>query len=213
MILPFLLHHANRSIHRIAVGKEEFYAIKKMLLQKGKHVNYDVQHFEGKKCWTCGGSGIYTGYYFSGGKWSDSCNRCFGGWYKYPMWVCLDRIKFGPYYFHQPLKRELRVKNPFTKEELGWEVTERTVVEGPIFHNATDAGWWSLLILFYLYDRKSYATWKAEILDQIRWRWIWKWRSVKKFFSWKTYVPDPNIRMHQLDMNGNVIDDYPFDYD
>ena len=213
MILPFLLHHANRSIYRIGVGRDEFYAIKKKLLARGKHVNYDVQHFEGKKCNACGGTGVYHGYYMmSGEKWSDTCNRCWGGWYILPMWVCLSRIKYGPYYFHQPLKREKCVKNPFTREELGWEVTDRPIVEGPITHKNTDMGWIAVLILFWLCDRKSYYAFRLEILDQLRWRWIWRWRGLKQKMDWRRLFPRFHFIRHQFDAQGNVIEN-PFDYD
>lgn len=211
-ILAYLLHHANRSISRIVVGRDEFYAIKKMLLkQYGEHIVYEIQHFEGKKCYTCGGSGVYTGYYFSGHKWQDSCNRCIGGWFKLPAWVCLEKLKMGMYRFHQPIKREECVKNPFSKEEIGWEVSKEKIIQGYIEHDHTEMGWYALMILFYLYDRSTYIRWRAEIIDQIKWRWTWKWRGLKCFFSWETYAIKPEIRIHQLDMDGNIIDDLPFD--
>ena len=72
-ILSWLLHNANRE------GRNEhFYEIKNRILAKyGKLVCYDVQFIEGKKCHSCGGTGIYTGYYSN-----DDCYHCFNGWYK-----------------------------------------------------------------------------------------------------------------------------------
>lgn len=210
-MIPLLLHHANRAIKEVVHGKEEFYKIKDQLLKSGKQVNYDIQKIDGKRCNTCD-NGIYTGYYMmSGEKWYDTCNRCNGsGWYHLPKWICLSRIKFGRYYFHRPLKREQCVKNPFTKEELGWEVSDRPVISGYIDHNISVLGRPSLLILFYIYDRPTYNRVRPDILRQMRWEWHWIWVGIKKKFSWKTYLPKPQIRIHQLDMNGEVIDDEDF---
>lgn len=209
MILPFLLHHANRAVKDafyFTQDRDAFYAIKDAILKKhGKHVNYDVQHIPGKKCRTCGGSGVYTGYHtYSGDMWEDTCNHCWRGWFKLPVWICLSRIKFGKYYFHKPLKREQCVKNPFTLEELGWQVTERPIIEGYIDHNMSFFGRVALLILSYLYDKASYLRVKDKLMGQIRSSTRWK---IQRLLSWRKLLPAPKITFSYLDDDGCVIDD------
>lgn len=106
-IISWLLHHANKKYQT-----DWFYEIKKTLLKKyGIHDGYDLQHIEGQKCHTCAGTGIYIGYYYSGGSFKDTCNRCYGnGYYKDPQYNLLERLKFGKYIFHQPYKRCYTVK-------------------------------------------------------------------------------------------------------
>lgn len=213
MILPLLLHHANRSISTIVVGRDEFYKIKNLLLKSGRHIDYEVQHIPGKECWSCDGTGLHTRYSnyppYKPYEWNQ-CWHCHGGWYKLPMWICLSKIKFGGYYFHKPLKKELQVVNPFTQEELGWVVTDRPIIEGYIEHQETNFGWIALLILFYLYDKSAYIKWRSEILDQLRWRYIWRLRRLKSYFNWKTYIIKPRFYLHHLDLNNEIIDDLPF---
>lgn len=197
-MLPYLLHHANRAINDVCWGKDEFYIIKDRILQKhGKHIEYDVQKIPGKECWTCGGTGIYTGFYeMSGEMWQDTCNRCFRGWYILPKWICLSRIKFGRYFFHKPLKREQCINNPFTLEGLGWQVTQRPIIQGYIDHTSTVLGKPSILILFYLYDRKTYNRIKNEVFRQMRWEWTWIWRGfIKKFRPHSVHNVDNDFLM------------------
>src|SRR5688572_25806337 len=212
MILPFLLHHANRAVKDafyISSDRDAFYAIKDAILKKhGSHINYDVQHIPGKKCHTCNGSGVYTGYYMmSGEKWHDTCNRCWRGWFKLPVWICLSRIKFGSYYFHKPLKREQQAENPFTLEELGWKVTERPIIEGYIDHSVSIFGVPSLFVLFYMYDKDTYLRLKPLLIRRIRSEVRWKLQRLKSRFDWRKLFPAPKIHFHYLDQQGCVMDD------
>lgn len=213
LILSWLLHHANRSIGFERVCRDEFYLIKdKILKQHGQHLDYEVQKIDGKKCFTCDGSGVYTGYYMmSGEKWQDTCNRCCGdGWYVLPKWICLSRIKFGPYIFHKPLKREQCVRNPWTERNMGWVVTNRPIIQGYIEHNRSRFGQISLLILYLRYDPVTFEKSKNALINSIRWDITWKWRRFKKTFHWsRLLIAKPQLRTYFLDENGNI-DDYPF---
>lgn len=146
LILSFLLHHANRNNK-----SPEFYAVKNKLLKlHGKHIGYDVQFIEGKKCHTCGGSGIYTGYYWeSGERWQDSCNRCYGGWYKRPVWNILERVQFGKYIFHQPKERVY--KNP--------NLSAASTITGYIDHSHSKHGDTAHFILMLMYEPGYLRRW------------------------------------------------------
>lgn len=101
-ILAFLLHHANREP---GIWRDEFYEIKrKILAYYGTPDGEDLQSLPGKKCYACGGTGVYVGYNYSGYQFRDSCNRCYAGWYETPKYVVLHRITFCGYLFHQPGK-------------------------------------------------------------------------------------------------------------
>ena len=93
--LPQILHIANSYPH--AVDKDRFYTLKlKILMKHGTPDGFDVQHFLGKECWNCDGTGTF--YHASGTP--DQCDRCCGGWHKLPKWVRLPRWKFGRFVFH-----------------------------------------------------------------------------------------------------------------
>jgi hypothetical protein len=161
-ILSWLLHHANRSSKL-----PQFYAIKEQLLAKyGKHIGYDVQHIEGKKCFSCDGTGVYTGYYWqSGEEWHDACYHCYGGWYKRPQWILLKRFKFGKFTFHKPEKREYNLRNPFMA------YTVEPSVEGYIDHSYTKHGGLALRILFFMFNPRFYCRY---VWDEARaWRCAW----------------------------------------
>jgi hypothetical protein len=91
-----LLHIANSS----PPNKKRFYDMKERILARyGAEDGYDVQHFEGKRCYGCDGTGTY--YHWSGD--DDYCYKCSGsGWFKHECWVTLKRWKLGTYTFHQP---------------------------------------------------------------------------------------------------------------
>jgi hypothetical protein len=178
LILSWLLHQANRCDDR----REQFYPIKDRILQRyGKEVGYDIQHITGKKCHSCGGKGYHTYYSmyppYSAYDWKD-CWHCTSGWYKLPQWNCLARIRFGRYTFHRPLKREHAVRTPWTENEMGWKVMDRPVIEGYIEHTGSWFSEWALLILFRIYDRKSFAEYwpklngvtKRRIKHRLHWR-------------------------------------------
>jgi hypothetical protein len=179
-ILSWLLHHANRT-----TKAHEFYSIKdKILSRLGKQVGYDIQHIEGKKCFTCNGTGQYPRWDQYGIYDPDWCWHCAGnGWYKDPQWIALARIQFGRYTFHKPLKREYSVKNPFTPESMGWEVTDRPVISGYIKHSETSFGDFALLVLYLIYNRKKFS----EELREMSYNFIgslrWKWRRFKQRFE------------------------------
>lgn len=132
-ILSWLLHHANREYKN-----ERFYKVKDKILSKyGKHICYDVQFIEGKKCWTCGGSGVYHGYYGN-----DLCRHCYNGWYKRPQWNILERIQFGKYIFHRPYQRA------YIKPDVSFPM-----IEGYIEHKRSKYGWLARHILFLIYEK------------------------------------------------------------
>jgi hypothetical protein len=207
MILPFLLHHANRCIKEFEQHQHNFYKIKDTILKKGEHIAYDIQHIPGKKCRACNGKGIYTGYHWSGDQWHDQCWHCWRGWFKMPVWICLDRIKFGKYTFHRPLKREQSVVNPFTTENMGWEVSKAPVIEGYITHDSTDLGFISLLILFFLYEREYFYVVKKDITRRLKWRIHWRFDAIKKKYHWRKLFPRPKVAMLPLDKENNIVPD------
>ena len=158
LILSRLLHHANRHSK-----SEHFYAIKKQLLAKyGVFKQYDVQFIEGKKCFSCRGTGIYHSFDLNtGNEWSDTCWHCSGGWFKRPVWNILEKLQFGKYTFHQPWQRSYTKPNITVK-----------VIEGYIDHRLSKHGQLALDILFILYDRKRWwAEWKKNIGFGYRVRW------------------------------------------
>lgn len=213
MILPWLLHFANR--HRsFAQGvQDEFYTVKDRILKRGKKLDYDIQHIPGKTCHSCGGRGERPKYGHNGKiyDWADC--YCFGGWYRLPKWICLQRIQFGRFVFHKPLKRHQCVENPFTLEEMGWEVTNRPIIEGYIEHEAHPLSEVSFLFLLWLYRMPSA---EREISKFFFWRWIHlrnKWVNFwhqKPFILWKPRFKEPKW-MH-ADEKGQLFyeEDMPF---
>jgi hypothetical protein len=180
LILSWLLHHANRH-----TKSESFYKIKDEILTRyGKQVGYDIQHIPGKTCNSCGGRGQHPKYSntppYKIYDWAD-CYHCWGGWYKFPKWICLARIEFGTYIFHKPLKREEKINNPFTKEELGWDVTM----------------FWTLWEQFKQELRYKWRWRKRRIMEVFTWR------------GMVLTKPQPFIK-HWIDANGNANEDLPF---
>jgi hypothetical protein len=199
----FILHHANRAIKDFAWGRYagDFYRVKDAILRKhGRSVGYDVQHIEGKKCHTCRGTGLYP-------RWDqyriydpDACWHCLGnGWYKDPQWICLERIAFGRYIFHRPLKREYGITNPFTKEELGWDVSGRPVINGYIEHRSTWVGPYAIaLIMIGTPDFKLIC---KRILKE--WKWYWQ-RKCDRFLQLFKSKRQPAVQEYLFD------EDLPF---
>ncbi len=175
-ILSHLLHHANRE-----TKADEFYKIKDRILTRyGTVIGHDVQFIEGKKCRSCGGTGNHPKYSWETGKVYDyaDCYHCWGGWYKHPAWVLLQRIQFGKFIFHKPIKKELKIKNPFTKD-AGCDVSNE-VIEGYIDHSRSKHGKDALVILFLLYDWKGYwSRWKKHIGHSWYWHWSWIYKPRK----------------------------------
>lgn len=152
-IISWLLHHANRK-HK----SPEFYVIKNRILKKyGKHRCYDVQFIEGKKCYSCNGSGLFWVYYR--GEY-DTCWHCHNGWYKRPVWNVLSRVEFGKYSFHQPFARS------YTKPE-----NSIGIIEGYIEHNKSNYSDFAGFVLFQIYDFKGY--WKRLYQSVTGFRLMW----------------------------------------
>lgn len=209
-ILSFILHHANRF-----TKDGEFYAIKNKLLKDyGNHVDYQIQHIPGKKCFNCDGSGQWPKYsmyppyniYDYG-----ECYRCGGtGWFKYPQWICLALVKFGLYYFHRPLKRELLIENPWTEEGMGFKVSNLPIIEGYVEHEHSWFGRYASVILYRFYDRNAYIREIKDLKDI--WRWRFK-RIIRRFYwkNWIIYRPQRFVK-HWFDASdrGHVVEDLPF---
>lgn len=156
-ILSELLHRANREY-----VDDNFYKVKnKILKQYGRHVDYDVQFIEGKKCYSCDGTGIYEKFYHN--SWhKEQCYNCDGGWYKRPVWNILAKVKFGKYTFHQPFQRA------YKKPEIS-----NTVIEGYIDHTRAKYGATSLFILMLIYEKGYLKRWWRNGFHG--WRVYWYW--------------------------------------
>jgi len=183
-ILAFLLHHANRCAKDFARGQfaGDFYRVKDAILRKyGNTTGYDIQHIEGKKCFKCSGTGLYS-------RW-DGCWACGAtGWFKDPQWICLQRIQFHSYEFHKPLKRERVVANPFTKETLGWNVSDRPVIIGYVRHQETWISRYALALI--MLGTPDFPLILKRIIKE--WRWYWWGRllyRLKKVFLKKKPAP------------------------
>jgi len=186
IILSWLLHHANRSTKAHA-----FYSIKdKVLSRYGECVGYDLQKIDGKKCRSCGGSGLHARYSntypYKAYDW-DTCWHCFGGWYRLPIWVCLSRIRFGRYVFHRPLRRLNKVNNPWPEISKGLPL-----INGYIEHEESPIGWFALLMLYCIYDKPQCIDYfnniKSDLYQRFRWRWLRFKRRIKTIFTWETVV-------------------------
>jgi hypothetical protein len=213
-ILAFLLHHANR-----CTKSPEFYRIKDKLLDKyGSVVGYDVQHIEGKECFSCGGTGIHYKRDQYGIRNSEGCWRCHGGWYRRPMWILLARKPIGKYVFHKPAKREYSVKNPFIPA-LGDKV-----IDGYIRHRVAKYSHIALYALYLLYNRPMFRRYFLENVGVgCRVYWYWPrnwfyhlvylirggWRREIHELHWKNFILfTPYIDIVYLDEHGNI--DLPF---
>lgn len=212
-MIAFILHAANRNIKGHSPSElVAFYYIKDKILQRwGKVAGYDVQKIDGVRCRSCDGTGRYDRYSnYPPYKVYDSepCWHCVSGWYWLPRWVCLQRIKLGPYEFHKPLKREEAIRNPFTKEELGWEVSERPVIKGYIDHKNHWFGDTAIALLFLCMDFKMFRffinCWWSDRKRNFKWTW-------RKYTSIKTYIVKPKIifHVHYLQSDGTW-GDLPF---
>lgn len=98
-VLGKWLHISNSNpIHKFA-----FYEMKEKILDKyGIKLGIEYQEFT-RDCFTCNGSGLYTGYsYPDGFEYHVPCNKCDGsGIYDF-YYVELFKYKLGNYYFHIP---------------------------------------------------------------------------------------------------------------
>ncbi len=161
-ILSWLLHHANRLGH-----DDYFYSIKNRILSKyGKLIGYNIQFIEGKKCYSCGGTGTYTYY----DRWGEACDwdvcwNCYKGWYKRPTWNILMLMRFGKYTFHQPYARIY--EKPFP---------EKPIIEGYIEHEKSKYSKFALTALFLLYEKNYIKRWYKTA--GLGWRsYFWQFRN------------------------------------
>lgn len=95
-------------------------------------------------------------------------------------------MKFGPYQFHQPLKREECVGNPFTQEKLGWQVTDRPIIEGYINHNDHWFGDYAIMILLWIYGYPDLA--KRMLDNKFFWKKIRCRNWIRNTFRWQTLI-------------------------
>jgi hypothetical protein len=208
MILSTLLHYANREAQfEIETVRVEFYRIKDIVLKKyGTVIGYDVQKIDGKKCWSCDGSGRH--YYYSNlppykAYDSTDCWSCGGtGYYHLPKWIALHRITYNGYTFHKPLKREQCLRNPFTKEELGWQVTENPIIKGYIEHDRHWFGEYAIMLILLLYKSPLF---KTSLNDFIR----WKKYKIKRWFHLKFNKQPPTLTA-TFDSDNCNADELPF---
>ncbi len=142
-IMGWLLNQANRY-----EKNEYYYAVKnKVIKQFGTYVCTDVQHIEGKECYTCGGSGVYVGYNYHGHQFTDGCYHCYNGWYKRPMWVLLEKYQVGNYYFHQPKQKVY--ENPQIPVNIN----------GYISHDTSKYGAYAAFLLYMIYEKGYLKRW------------------------------------------------------
>lgn len=138
-VISWLLHYANQN------GKDEhFYKIKNRILAEfGKHICYEVQFIEGKKCYSCNGTGKHTYFDFHGFATATApCWNCDNGWYKKQHWNILALIAFGKYEFHQPFMRVY--EDPKFKGKT---------IEGYVKRHPTRLTGLAVTILFLMYEK------------------------------------------------------------
>lgn len=163
LILSWLLYHSNTG-----VKSSYFYKIKNNVIQKyGIYTGYDIQHLEGKRCYSCSGSGIYHGY-----RGSDMCYNCCGtGLYRDDRLVCLKKYSFGKYEFHQPIN-SIAVKPDNSK-------IKHAAIKGYIVHEKTKYCSFSRFFLFLMYEKNYLKRWWRETGNG--------WR-VKTFYSAENFI-------------------------
>lgn len=122
LILSNLLHYANRDIPFFA--KEEFYAVKKKLLEKyAIHVDEEYQHIK-KECYTCGATGKFNHYY----RGIEMCFKCYGTGIYEEFITILSLYEFGRYYFHIPKSKQ------YIHLHMGGKLPNVKFIEGYINH-------------------------------------------------------------------------------
>lgn len=133
--------------------KQPWYSLKEKLCKKfGVNDGYDVQFIEGKKCYSCGGTGVYHKYYQR--EWiDDECYNCCGtGMYKDHRYIVLERIRVGGYIFHRPQKD---TAISWTKPTLP-EISATVTINGYIDHMRVKNGWMAFSVLFILFAPSAY---------------------------------------------------------
>lgn len=145
-----LLHVANS--YPGCIDKRRFYAMKDRILSRfGIEDGFDIQHIEGKQCWSCDGTG---GLWEPGGCW-----RCLDGWYKRPVWVTLQRYKLGRYTFHLPRERSYEKPEPDVTRITGY-------VEHPDY--GYDKPRWATILLGLVFDRELANEGIRDVMRRLR---------------------------------------------
>jgi len=177
-ILSTLLHYANRSV---PYPKDDFYALKSMLLERyGDRVDDDYQHIT-KSCYTCDGTGKYYGY-----RGIDICWHCCGTGIYSNFYVILKKYQFGKYQFHTPSERKYIYSDkdlPKVNFIQGY-ITHKT----PKYYLATECGLWLMLFynrrVFMKMMRSSCAC--GPIMTPLvfiqKIVWFFKWKEYRKWF-------------------------------
>ncbi|MDR3551264.1 MAG: hypothetical protein P4L31_07665 [Candidatus Babeliales bacterium] len=194
IILSWLLHHGNCYLKH-----ENFYRIKTIILKKyASLIGYEYQEIEGKECYSCDGTGIYTGRGYFSGRWGkEPCYKCYGtGMYVKKHWNALAVYKFGNYSFHSPIGRQ------FVKPEIGSKI-----FEGYISHNSSYWSRFSQLVIFILFDFNGYKKrWRFNFGGGKR-KWSFRPATIINNivyirYHWRDYLPK-----RKLDY---INDDLPF---
>lgn len=188
IVLGDILSRANSIVGGAGfIYKRDFYGIKDRILQRwGTLVTYDFQHFEGKKCWSCNGTGVYDKYEWGGDLIEQECWSCEGtGWYKRECWVALKRYKLGERTLHIPKERL------YTKPEE--TMHGDNTIEGYISHARQEYGEECLHLIFLLFAPKIFWKmvlngWWREIPVKYR-QWI-----NAKWYTWKVYRENKKIQ-------------------
>jgi hypothetical protein len=139
-----LLHIANSDPPSNKHWRERFYAMKNRIVHRwAKPDGFDLQVFEGKKCWSC-----------TDGMWDEynECHRCDGSsWYRWPRVIRLNRWRLGRYTFHEPILTAYREAKP----------DENITFRGRVEHAKYDYRWvllaTFLLAIFYDWSLSRFA--------------------------------------------------------
>ena len=157
-----LLYLANSRPPSGKDRKERFYAMKQRICERfGTPDGFDVQHFAGKRCFSCYGTGIYRSEYSD---YQNYCYKCNGsGWFKRERWVVLKRWRIGQRIFHQPDGVSYEAPNPPLR-----------TIEGFIEH--AYHGFWheeAAMLLALMFDRELLGMLLAEGSTYCKWpRWL-----------------------------------------
>jgi hypothetical protein len=179
-ILAHLLHHANR-----CSKDHEFYQIKDRLLQKyGEPAWFDIQHIEGKHCSSCEGTGIHYKYDYRGKVYErDACWHCYNGWFKRPMWVMLERRKFGRYTFHKPIDRKYCEENPYRIPSMNFKV-----IDGYISHQPAKYSYLALWLLYLVYNPRQLKKELQKIHEESRYGWRVCWWLPRNWYRCASHI-------------------------
>jgi|GEM_PF-4451279 len=194
--IAWLLMSANS--HPLYPAKDDFYQLKRQLLQAfGEPVGVEIQHIS-KKCWSCNG----TGWWREG----VSCWDCVDGIYR-EFWVKLHVWSWHGYEFHLPGDRR---PHPFfdadrnllpvtihgyIKHEVHWASHEAVLWLMMLFRPQT---WWYLSTTpAFVSDRcPDYLplTTLQRLLSAIAASWRrcrWRWRQANA--NWPLPNPDDEV--------------------